>query len=103
MKASDLDEITSKVAKDLVGIRPASLINNVLTQYLLPGAGLIMFLFLIFGGFQIMFSGGDPKAVEAGKSKITTALIGFIIVFVSYWIVQAIAIAFGLKSVGEIF
>ncbi len=53
-------------------------------------AGVILLVFLIWGGLDYMLSMGDPKKAETGKNKITNALIGFIIIFVSYWIVQLI-------------
>jgi len=75
-----------------------------LLPYLFTGAGLLLLLYLIFGGLQMMTSGGDPKAVESAKGKITGALIGFVIVFVAYWLVQIVASVLGLQtSVGKIF
>jgi len=53
-------------------------------------AGIFLLVFLIWGGLDYMLSMGDPKKAETGKNKITSALIGFIIIFVSYWIVQLI-------------
>ncbi len=50
-----------------------------------------------------MTSGGDPKAVQSAKSKITNALIGFVIVFAAYWIVQLIASILGLEAITNIF
>jgi|GEM_PF-670763 len=76
---------------------------SLLVTYLLPGAGLLMLLYLIFGGFQYMLSGGDPKAVQAAKGKITGAIVGFIIVFLAYWIVQAVAIILGISSIQQTF
>jgi len=71
--------------------------------YLFPIAGILLLLYLLFGGFGLMLSRGDPKAVQGAKSKITNALIGFVIVFVAYWIVQLIASLLGLGKIGEIF
>lgn len=74
-----------------------------LVNYLFPLAGLLLLLYLIFGGFSLMTSGGDPKAVQAAKSKITSALIGFIIVFASYWIVQILGTILGIEVITNIF
>lgn len=103
MTAEDLRNISSEIAPTLSSKKPAMVISDIVIAYFIPGAGLVMFILLIAGGFQIMFSGGDPKAVEAGKGKVTSAIIGFIVIFAAYWIVQAIAIAFGLKAIEEIF
>jgi len=93
---------------------PGSLLSNsnlkigdiigALLPYLFTGAGLLLLIYLIIGGLQMMTSGGDPKAVESAKGKITGALIGFVIVFVAYWLVQIVASVLGLQtSVGKIF
>lgn len=55
-------------------------------------AGLVLLFFFILGGIGMIGSAGknDPKAAEQAKQTITSALIGFIVVFTSYWIVKLI-------------
>ncbi len=65
-------------------------------KYLFPLAGLLLFAYLIMGGFSYLTSGGDPKATEQAKSKVTNAIVGFIILVVSYWIVQIFGYMFGI-------
>lgn len=65
----------------------ASLINNSLT-YLFAIAGILLLLYLIWGGFDYLTSMGDPKKAEAANKKLSSAIIGIIIIFISYWIVQ---------------
>jgi hypothetical protein len=104
--AQDLEKIQSEALPKFefsgkqgnIGSIVSSLIN-----YLFPLAGLLLLLYLIFGGFQMMFSRGDPKAMQSAQGKITNALIGFVIVFAAYWIVQLIASILGLGKIGEIF
>jgi hypothetical protein len=74
-------------------------IISALLPYLFVLAGLMLFVYLILGGFQLMTSGGDPKRAESAKGKITGAVIGFIIIFVSYWLVQILQVIFGLPKV----
>lgn len=76
---------------------------SALLRYLFVFAGLGVLLYLLYGGFQLMTSGGDPKGVAEGKGKITNAIVGFIIIFVAYWIIQAVAIIFGLEGLKQIF
>lgn len=78
-------------------------IVSTLLPYLFSLAGLLLLLYLLFGGFQLMTSGGDPKKIQEAKGKLTNALVGFIIVFVAYWLVQIIASVLGLGKIGEIF
>lgn len=51
-------------------------------------AGFTLFLFLISSGFKYLTSAGDPKKLEAAKSAITTAIVGFIIIFMAYWLTE---------------
>lgn len=59
-----------------------------LLPYIFGLAGIAMILYLIYGGFHYMASRGDPKGMQEAKGKITNAIIGFIIIFAAYWIVQ---------------
>lgn len=74
-------------------------IISILLPYLFILAGLMLFIYLILGGFQLMTSSGDPKKTEAAKGKITSAVIGFIIIFISFWLVQILQTIFGLPKV----
>ena len=55
-------------------------------------AGLILLFFFILGGIGMIGSAGqsDPQKAEQAKKTVTSALIGFIVVFASYWIVKLI-------------
>ena len=55
-------------------------------------AGLLLLFFFIMGGIGMIGSAGknDPKATEQAKSTITSAVTGFIVVFMAYWIVKLI-------------
>ena len=80
------------------GANPANLgtIVNEFLKYLFPAAGLLLFFFLVIGGLSFLTSGGDPKAMEKAKGKITNALVGFLIIFVAYWLVQLLEYIFGI-------
>lgn len=65
----------------------ASVVNNSLT-FVFAIAGILLLLYLIWGGFDYLTSMGDPKKAEAANKKISSAIIGIIIIFISYWIVQ---------------
>lgn len=71
--------------------------------YIFFVAGLLLLIYIIIGGYSLMFSQGDPKSIAAAKAKITSGLIGFIIVFVAYWLVQAIGLILGLPDFQTIF
>lgn len=60
-------------------------------------AGLILFIMLIWGSMEIFLGAASPKSAEQGKKRITSALIGFILLFSSFWIAQIISQIFGLN------
>ena len=37
------------------------------------------------------------KSIDAGKQRATAAVVGFMLLFASYWIAQIIEIVFGIK------
>ena len=76
---------------------------SIILPYIFTGAGLALLIYLIFGGFGFLTSGGDPKAIESAKGKITGALVGFIIIFVSFWMVQLIGQILGIEMIKNIF
>lgn len=67
----------------------ASIVNNAVPM-LFGIAGIFLLAYILWGGFDYLTSMGDPKKAEAGKNKITAAVIGFFIIFVSFWIVQLV-------------
>jgi len=71
------------------------LISDIL-PYIFYGAGILLLIYMIFGGFQLMFAKGDPKAMQSAQGKITNALIGFVIVIIAYFLVKLMAKIFGL-------
>lgn len=66
-------------------------------------AGFALILYLIAGGFQLMTSAGNPDAAAQGKGKITNALIGFVIIFTAFWIVQILGSILGLEGITTTF
>lgn len=66
-------------------------------------AGIGLLIMLIIGGFSLLTSAGDAKKLEQGKQTLTYALVGFLIIFVAYWIVQILGRIFGLGEITTIF
>ena len=74
-----------------------------LLPYVFSAAGILLLLFLLIGGFQLMFAAGDPKRVQGAWAKITNALIGFVIVFLAYWITKLLATILNIPAITDIF
>lgn len=60
-------------------------------------AALVFFFILVIGGIRWIASGGDKANTEAARSQITAALVGLVIVFAAWAIVQLINTFFGIN------
>ncbi|OGH10763.1 MAG: hypothetical protein A3B38_03615 [Candidatus Levybacteria bacterium RIFCSPLOWO2_01_FULL_36_13] len=56
------------------------------TEYLFVIAIIIALLYLVWGGLKWLTSGGDKTALQAAREHIVAAVVGLIIVFLSYFI-----------------
>lgn len=74
---------------------PGGILSRVL-RYAIPIAGLILFVMIVWGGFEMVASSASAKK-DAGRQRITAAVIGFILLFSAYWIAQIVQAAFGIK------
>ena len=63
-------------------------------------AGIIILFFFITAGISMVASAGqnDPQKAESAKKTMTSAVIGFVVVFTSYWIVKLIGKIIGISD-----
>lgn len=71
-------------------------IINASLGFILPMAGVILLFVLISGGYDYMMSQGNPDKIKSGQAKITSGIIGFILLIASFLITRVIARIFGL-------
>jgi hypothetical protein len=65
-------------------------------------AGGIAFLLILFAGFQITTSGGDPKKLQAGKELLTSAIAGLLLLIFSVFILRLVGVdILGLPEFGR--
>ena len=64
-------------------------------------AGLTILVFFIMAGIGMISGAGEGNAqkMEQAKATATSALIGFIVVFTSYWIVKLIGQILGITII----
>jgi hypothetical protein len=60
-------------------------------QLMLLFAGGVAIVFVIIGGYQYITSGGNEESAEKGRKTLTNAIIGVIIIILSYTIITVIA------------
>lgn len=68
-----------------------------LLNYIYVAAGLLLLLMLITGGVTLMTAAGDQNKTKEGYGRIQAGIIGFLIVFISYFVVQIVEVVLGVK------
>ncbi|QQG40748.1 MAG: hypothetical protein HYV37_00245 [Candidatus Levyibacteriota bacterium] len=63
---------------------------------------IIALAFLIWGGIKWITSGGDKTGVEEARNHVIAAVVGLIIVFLSYFILNLIVFFFTGQSLFQI-
>lgn len=59
--------------------------------------GLLVFVYLIWGGIEWITAGGDKSKTESARQKLTNAIIGLAIVAAAFAISQVLGTFFGIK------
>lgn len=72
--------------------KPADLINVIVPNLMVVG-GIIIFFMFIMAAFKFM--GDSAKGKEEAAGIMKTALIGFVLMFAAFWIVQIVKVITG--------
>jgi hypothetical protein len=70
---------------------------NQLVRYSFVAAGLIIFCLILYAGY--LFITGDVKGKDKAQEILTSALIGFLVMFSAYWILQIVAVITGANVI----
>jgi cytochrome bd-type quinol oxidase subunit 2 len=71
-------------------------LTNILTIMFI-GAGVTFFFMFAVGGIKWIISGGDKEKIEAAKKQISSAIIGLVLIFLIFAVVNLIEIFFGVN------
>ena len=77
--------------------QPTVLVNLLISNIFIV-AGFILFFLLIVAGYK--FISGASKGKDEAKEMLEAALVGFIIMFSAYWVIQIIKIVTGIDYLG---
>lgn len=88
--AESLQELAPNPGLTTYGMLVSAIVKNAFVF-----AGIISFVLLIFGGFNVIVAAGDAKKAEQGKTAITGAVSGLLLVLGSFLIVQIIEVITG--------
>ena len=90
-----------KIGGESIKVKPGYGSIGAFVSVILPNvfilAAIILFFLIIFGGFSIITSAGNQEKAKEGQQTLTAALIGFLVIFASYWIIQIIEVLTGVK------
>ena len=62
------------------------------------GAGILLLVYLVYGGVEWLTSGGDKAKLESARAKLTNALIGVAIIAASFAIWKIVLTFFGIDA-----
>ena len=80
------------------GIVDPSMILGLTVNYALGLIGSITLAVFVYGGFVWLTSGGNPDRVKAGTRAMTWAIVGLLVVFASYAILNTILEGIGARG-----
>ena len=66
------------------------------------GGGILLFLYLVYGGFRYLTAGGDEKAVDTAKRIMTNAVIGLVIIVTAFFITEILGTVLGFGNIFEL-
>ncbi len=59
-------------------------------EYALYFSAIIAVFFIIYGGYQYIFSAGADDVAKSGRKTLTNALVGLVIIVLAYSLVQVV-------------
>ncbi len=80
----------------LVKINTLADVISAIMSFVVPMAGVLLFFYLVWGGFNFLLSDGEPEKIQAGKDRIRAAIVGFFILIMSLLIVRLVSFVFKL-------
>lgn len=87
-----------KTAVGCIHTNPAEFAKDLLTWVIGIGGG-IAFLMMLLGAFQMLTSAGNPETLQAGRDRLTSAVIGLLFIIFAVLLLQIIgADILGLKG-----
>ena len=73
-------------------------ISQVVNVFLIPIASVILLLVFIWAGYDFMMSEGNPEKIKSAQAKITSGIIGLVLLITAFLIVRVVELIFGLRS-----
>ena len=82
----------------LTGPALSSLLSNFISLATF-GAGILLLVYLVYGGVSYIMAGGDEKAVAKAKQILTNGIIGLVIVVAAIMVTQILGGILGFENI----
>ena len=69
--------------------------NFIKNLYVLTG--IVLLFFLIAGGIGMILNAGNAEKQKQSSQTLSSAVIGYLIMFAAYWLVRIVEIVFGVE------
>lgn len=86
------DEKSINTAIGCIPVQDTNEFIGFILKWAIGIGGGIAFLLIIFAGFQIMTSAGNPERLQAGRELLTSAIAGLILLVFSVFILRIIGV-----------
>ena len=83
MQTTETVDIGAKVS-DFFGFKCITELVFRVVDAAIIGAGILLLVYLVYGGVEWLTSGGDKAKLESARAKLTNALIGVAIIAASF-------------------
>ena len=74
--------------------------QNIVTAALIL-AGIVAVILIVLSGIKLITSGGDPKQVEGARKTMTYAIIGLVLILLSFFIIKLIGFMTGVDCINQ--
>ena len=72
-------------------------IISVIIKNLYVLTGIVLLFFLVAGGVGMIINAGNAEKQKQSSQTLTSAVVGYVIMFAAYWLVKIVEIVFGVE------
>ncbi len=94
-----LEPISSSPGDKVATLRCVPVVLKYLVNGGLMFAGGTALFFLIYAGIQLVNSGGDAKKLESARRTMTFAIVGLILILLSFTIINFVSFVSGVPCI----
>jgi len=87
----DIPTKSGEVAKGVATLSCIPAVFSLILHFIFSLAGIAALFFVLLAGFKFVTSGGDAKQVEEARKTLTYAIIGLIVILLSFAIINLIS------------